>query len=162
MATAVWNRKTSNIPEDARRKWRADRSLRLPTTPRPRASTQRSNAGRSKVIPRFPDQATACRAVFRCANCYNTRRRHSAIGNITLHAYETASPLRSSKRHNRNDTLPTIRGQGPSKPHRMMFLSAQQLQTPVLLLNRNSIDRPIGRLSSLGGFITRKAPLCLT
>ena len=39
----------------------------------------------------FPDQATAYRAVFRWANRYNTRRRHSAIGNITPNAYETAT-----------------------------------------------------------------------
>lgn len=38
----------------------------------------------------FPDQATAYRAVFRWANRYNTRRRHSAIGNITPNAYEAA------------------------------------------------------------------------
>lgn len=38
----------------------------------------------------FPDQATAYRAVFRWANRYNTRRRHSAIGNITPNVYETA------------------------------------------------------------------------
>lgn len=36
----------------------------------------------------FPDQATAYRAVFRWANRYNTRRRHSAIGNISPNAYE--------------------------------------------------------------------------
>lgn len=40
--------------------------------------------------PAFGDQATAYRAVFRWANRYNTRRRHSAIGNISPHAYETA------------------------------------------------------------------------
>lgn len=40
--------------------------------------------------PAFPDQATAYRAVFRWANRYNTRRRHSAIGNITPNTYETA------------------------------------------------------------------------
>ncbi|MDF1487879.1 IS3 family transposase [Tessaracoccus sp. HF-7] len=39
--------------------------------------------------PAFPDQATAYRAVFRWANRYNTRRRHSAIGSITPNAYET-------------------------------------------------------------------------
>ena len=39
----------------------------------------------------FPDQATAYRAVFRWANRYNTRRRHSAIGNIAPNAYETAA-----------------------------------------------------------------------
>ena len=38
----------------------------------------------------FPDQATAYRAVFRWANRYNTRRRHSAIGNISPNAYEAA------------------------------------------------------------------------
>jgi transposase InsO family protein len=38
----------------------------------------------------FPDQATAYRAVFRWANRYNTRRRHSAIGNIPPNDYETA------------------------------------------------------------------------
>ncbi|WP_428832893.1 IS3 family transposase [Microbacterium flavum] len=38
----------------------------------------------------FPDQATAYRAVFRWANRYNTRRRHSAIGQITPNNYETA------------------------------------------------------------------------
>ena len=38
--------------------------------------------------PTFPDQATAYRAVFRWANRYNTRRRHSAIGNIAPNAYE--------------------------------------------------------------------------
>ena len=43
-------------------------------------------AGRSA----FPDQATAYRAVFRWANRYNTRRRHSAMGNITPNTYETA------------------------------------------------------------------------
>lgn len=41
-------------------------------------------AGRSA----FPDQATAYRAVFRWANRYNTRRRHSAIGNISPNTYE--------------------------------------------------------------------------
>lgn len=40
--------------------------------------------------PAFPDQATAYRAVFRWANRYNTRRRHSAIGQITPNTYETA------------------------------------------------------------------------
>lgn len=39
----------------------------------------------------FPDQATAYRAVFRWANRYNTRRRHSAIGNISPNAYEKAA-----------------------------------------------------------------------
>ncbi|SJN07942.1 Mobile element protein [Leucobacter sp. 7(1)] len=38
----------------------------------------------------FPDQATAYRAVFRWANRDNTRRRHSAIGQITPNNYETA------------------------------------------------------------------------
>ncbi|WP_086992490.1 IS3 family transposase [Agrococcus casei] len=38
----------------------------------------------------FPDQATAYRAVFRWANRYNTRRRHSAIGQITPNNYKTA------------------------------------------------------------------------
>jgi transposase InsO family protein len=38
----------------------------------------------------FPDQATAYRAVFLWANRHNTRRRHSAIGNITPNTYETA------------------------------------------------------------------------
>ena len=37
----------------------------------------------------FPDAATAYRAVFRWANRYNTRRRHSAIGNIAPNTYET-------------------------------------------------------------------------
>ena len=36
----------------------------------------------------FPDQATAYRAVFRWAHRYNTRRRHSAIGQITPNSYE--------------------------------------------------------------------------
>ena len=36
----------------------------------------------------FPDQATAHRAVFRWTTRYNTRRRHSAIGNISPNAYE--------------------------------------------------------------------------
>ena len=40
--------------------------------------------------PTFPDQTTAYRAVFRWANRYNTRRRHSAIGNIAPNAYEAA------------------------------------------------------------------------
>ena len=39
----------------------------------------------------FPDAPTAYRAVFRWANRYNTRRRHSAIGNIVPNAYETAA-----------------------------------------------------------------------
>ena len=38
----------------------------------------------------FPDQASAYRAVFRWANRYNTRRRHSAIGNIAPNTYEAA------------------------------------------------------------------------
>ena len=38
----------------------------------------------------FPDQATAYRAVFRWAKRYNTRRRHSAIGQIAPNTYETA------------------------------------------------------------------------
>lgn len=38
----------------------------------------------------FPDRATAYRAVFRWANRYNTRRRHSAIGHITPNTYEAA------------------------------------------------------------------------
>lgn len=38
----------------------------------------------------FPDAATAYRAVFRWANRYNTKRRHSAIGNIAPNTYETA------------------------------------------------------------------------
>ena len=38
----------------------------------------------------FPDQATAYRAVFRWANRYNTRRRHSAIGQVAPNTYETA------------------------------------------------------------------------
>jgi transposase InsO family protein len=38
----------------------------------------------------FPDQATAYRAVFRWANRYNTRRRHSAIGQMTPNTYEAA------------------------------------------------------------------------
>lgn len=41
--------------------------------------------------PAFPDAPMAYRAVFRWVNRYNTRRRHSAIGNITPHAYETAA-----------------------------------------------------------------------
>ncbi len=41
--------------------------------------------------PAFGDQATAYRAVFRWANRYNTRRRRSAIGNITPNDYETAA-----------------------------------------------------------------------
>jgi len=38
--------------------------------------------------PAFADQASAYRAVFRWANRYNTRRRHSAIGNIAPNEYE--------------------------------------------------------------------------
>lgn len=38
--------------------------------------------------PAFPDQTTAYRAVFRWSNRYNTRRRHSAIGNIAPNTYE--------------------------------------------------------------------------
>lgn len=38
----------------------------------------------------FPDQATAYRSVFRWASRYNTRRRRSAIGNISPNAYEAA------------------------------------------------------------------------
>lgn len=41
--------------------------------------------------PAFPDAPTAYRAVFRWANRYNTRRRHSAIGNISPNTYEAAS-----------------------------------------------------------------------
>mgnify|MGYP003509010868 FL=1 len=36
----------------------------------------------------FADQASAYQAVFRWANRYNTRRRHSAIGNIAPNEYE--------------------------------------------------------------------------
>lgn len=39
----------------------------------------------------FPDQASAYRAVFRWANRYNTRRRHSAIGNLSPNTYETTT-----------------------------------------------------------------------
>lgn len=35
--------------------------------------------------------AAAARRRLRWANRYNTRRRHSAIGNITPNAYETAT-----------------------------------------------------------------------
>ncbi len=38
----------------------------------------------------FPDRATAYRAVFRWTTRYNTRRRHSAIGNISPNAYEAS------------------------------------------------------------------------
>ncbi len=41
--------------------------------------------------PTFPDPATAHRAVFRWAARYNTRRRHSAIGNISPNTYETTA-----------------------------------------------------------------------
>ena len=41
----------------------------------------------------FPDAPPASRAVFRWANRYNTRRRHSAIGNIAPNAYETAASV---------------------------------------------------------------------
>lgn len=46
----------------------------------------------------FADQASAYRAVFRWANRYNTRRRHSAIGNIAPNEYERreADMLRSA------------------------------------------------------------------
>ncbi|MET4783558.1 transposase InsO family protein [Glaciihabitans sp. UYNi722] len=44
--------------------------------------------------PTFPDQGTAYQAVFRWANRYNTRRRHSAIGNISPNAYEAAGSVR--------------------------------------------------------------------
>lgn len=36
----------------------------------------------------FPDQAAAYRAVFRWASRYNTRRRHSAIGQVSPNTYE--------------------------------------------------------------------------
>lgn len=36
----------------------------------------------------FPDEITAYRAVFAWAGRYNTRRRHSAIGNVSPNAYE--------------------------------------------------------------------------
>ncbi|WP_222844374.1 integrase core domain-containing protein, partial [Buchananella hordeovulneris] len=36
----------------------------------------------------FPDTATAYRSVFHWANRYNTRRRHSAIGNVPPNTYE--------------------------------------------------------------------------
>ena len=38
--------------------------------------------------PAFPDLVTAARAVFGWASRYNTRRRHCAIGQITLDSYE--------------------------------------------------------------------------
>ncbi|GAA3756051.1 hypothetical protein GCM10022240_06160 [Microbacterium kribbense] len=44
----------------------------------------------------FPDQATAYRAVFRWASRYNTRRRHSAIGQITPNSYEAAHAAATS------------------------------------------------------------------
>lgn len=40
--------------------------------------------------PAFADQASAYRTAFRWANRYNTRRRHSAIGNIAPNTYEAA------------------------------------------------------------------------
>jgi transposase InsO family protein len=46
--------------------------------------------------PAFSDQATSYRAVFRRANRYNTRRRHSAIGNITPNTYETVDAATAS------------------------------------------------------------------
>jgi transposase InsO family protein len=45
----------------------------------------------------FPDQATTYRAVFRWANRYNTRRRHTAIGNITPNTYEATTPTTLTK-----------------------------------------------------------------
>jgi len=36
----------------------------------------------------FADAPTAYRAVFGWANRYNTRRRHSALGNIAPNVYE--------------------------------------------------------------------------
>ncbi|RII40861.1 IS3 family transposase [Galactobacter valiniphilus] len=39
----------------------------------------------------FENEAAAYRAVFHWANRYNTRRRHSAIGNISPNAYENAT-----------------------------------------------------------------------
>ena len=42
----------------------------------------------------FADAATAYRAVFGWANRYNTRRRHSAIGNVAPNVYEAAMPDR--------------------------------------------------------------------
>ena len=44
----------------------------------------------------FPDQATAYRAVFRWANRYNTRRRHSAIGYVSPNTYEAAHAATAS------------------------------------------------------------------
>ncbi|WP_435876565.1 IS3 family transposase [Rhodococcus pyridinivorans] len=40
--------------------------------------------------PTFPDATTAYQAVFRWANRYNTRRRHSAIGSTAPNTYEAA------------------------------------------------------------------------
>jgi transposase InsO family protein len=48
-------------------------------------------------VPTFPDQATAYRAVFRWTTRYNTRRRHSAIGNISPNSYETTTSARLTK-----------------------------------------------------------------
>ena len=45
----------------------------------------------------IPDQSTAYRVVFRWANRYNTRRRHSTIGNIRANAYETATSTTLAK-----------------------------------------------------------------
>lgn len=42
----------------------------------------------------FPEAPTTYRAVFRWVNRYNTRRRHSAIGNIAPNAYEAATTAR--------------------------------------------------------------------
>ncbi len=39
----------------------------------------------------FPDATTAYRSVFHWANRYNTRRRHSAIGNVPPNTHETAT-----------------------------------------------------------------------
>lgn len=39
----------------------------------------------------FPDQASTYRAVFQWANRYNTRRRHSAIRNLSPNDYETTA-----------------------------------------------------------------------
>ena len=44
----------------------------------------------------FPDQTTAYRAVFRWANRYNTRRRHSAIGYVSPNTYEAAHAATAS------------------------------------------------------------------
>lgn len=62
----------------------------------------------------FPDQATAYRAVFRWANRYNTRRRHSAIGNISPNAYEAARSATLAEAAYRTDTVSTIKGRGPT------------------------------------------------